>query len=216
MTLDFAEMLAIGAAIFAVLMVGTGNLRFNLFLYSCQTTLVAAVTAAQAGIFNENHLYTLALSIFLLKAIGVAVFLVWILQFICVFVDDGTMLPIPLAMHISIVLMGVAHLLACQLPAAPGGESITGSATAAISLLFTGALFMLTRKTAISQVIGFLTIENGIYLVALTLAHGMPMMVELGILLDVLVGVMIAGLITFRIQKSFEHIDVSRLTELKD
>lgn len=209
-------MLAIGAAVFAVLMAGTGNLRFNVFLYSCQTTMVAAATYAYAGVLQADHLYALALSIFILKAVGVAIFLIWILKYIHVFVDGGTMLPIPLAMHTSIVLMGVAHLLASQLPAAPGGETVTGSATAAISLLFTGALFMLTRKTAISQVVGFLTIENGIYLVALTLAHGMPMMVELGVLLDVLVGVMIAGLITFRIQKSFEHIDVSQLTELRD
>lgn len=58
--------------------------------------------------------------------------------------------------------------------------------------------------------------ENGIYLFTLAQAHGMPMAVELGILLDVLVGVMVAGVITFRIQKSFEHIDVTRLTDLRD
>jgi hydrogenase-4 membrane subunit HyfE len=51
---------------------------------------------------------------------------------------------------------------------------------------------------------------------ALTQTQGMPMIVEMGVLLDVLVGVMIAGLITFRIKKSFEHIDVSQLTELTD
>jgi hydrogenase-4 membrane subunit HyfE len=59
-------------------------------------------------------------------------------------------------------------------------------------------------------------IENGIYLFTLTQTNGMPMVVEMGILLDVLVGVMICGLILFRIKKNFEHIDVSLLTGLRD
>jgi hydrogenase-4 component E len=87
---------------------------------------------------------------------------------------------------------------------------------AAMSLLFTGVLLMLTRKLAISQIIGFLVMENGIYLFALTQTHGMPMIVEMGILLDVLVGVMITGLLLFNIKKSFEHIDVTQLTDLRD
>jgi hydrogenase-4 membrane subunit HyfE len=58
--------------------------------------------------------------------------------------------------------------------------------------------------------------ENGIYLFALTQTHGMPMIVEMGILLDVLVGVMITGLLLFNIKKSFEHIDVTQLTDLRD
>ncbi|HEY9785710.1 MAG TPA: hypothetical protein V6D17_09935, partial [Candidatus Obscuribacterales bacterium] len=90
------------------------------------------------------------------------------------------------------------------------------TATASISLLFTGLILMLTRRIALSQIVGFLVLENGIYLFALTQTRGMPMVVEMGILLDVLVGVMIAGLLVFRIQKSFEHIDVTQLTELRD
>ena len=58
--------------------------------------------------------------------------------------------------------------------------------------------------------------ENGIYLFTLSKAQGMPMAVELGIILDILVGVMIAGVIVFKIQKSFEHIDVTLLKDLKD
>ncbi|HNN63938.1 MAG TPA: hypothetical protein PKH78_12890, partial [Candidatus Obscuribacter sp.] len=77
-------------------------------------------------------------------------------------------------------------------------------------------LLMLTRRAALSQIVGFLVIENGIYLFAITQTHGMPMLVEMGLLLEVLVGVMISGLLLFNIKKSFEHIDVSQLTELKD
>jgi hydrogenase-4 component E len=150
------------------------------------------------------------------KAIGIPLFLNWIIRRINVESDPGTFLAAPLAMHLSIILMGGSYLLASQLPGLmTDGDSRFG-ATAAMSLLFTGILLMLTRKFALSQIIGFLILENGIYLFALTQTQGMPMIVEMGILLDVLVGVMIAGLLTFRIKKSFEHIDVSQLTELKD
>ncbi len=75
---------------------------------------------------------------------------------------------------------------------------------------------MLTRRLAISQVIGFLVLENGIFLYALTQTHGIPLMVEMGIVLDVLVGVMIAGVVIFRLNRSFEHIDVTKLRGLKE
>ncbi len=75
---------------------------------------------------------------------------------------------------------------------------------------------MLSRKIAVSQIIGFLVLENGIYLFALTQTHGMPLIIEMGLLLELLAIVMLSGLIAFRIKKSFEHIDVSRLTELRE
>jgi hydrogenase-4 component E len=158
----------------------------------------------------------IALAICVLKAVGIPIFLNWIIKRINVEKDPGTFLAAPLAMHLSILLMGGSYLLAAQLPGlVTDGDSRFG-ATAAMSLLFTGVLLMLTRKFALSQILGFLVIENGIYMFALTQTQGMPMIVEMGVLLDVLVGVMIAGLITFRIKKSFEHIDVSQLTELTD
>ena len=86
----------------------------------------------------------------------------------------------------------------------------------AVSLLLIGMLLMLTRRLAISQVIGFLVLENGIFLYALTQTHGIPLMVEMGIVLDVLVGVMIAGVVIFRLNRSFEHIDVTQLRGLKE
>jgi hydrogenase-4 component E len=59
-------------------------------------------------------------------------------------------------------------------------------------------------------------LENGIFLYALTQTHGMPLMVEMGVLLDVLVGVMLAGLVIFRLNRSFEHIDVTQLRGLRE
>ncbi|MCA9802073.1 MAG: hypothetical protein KC777_08810 [Cyanobacteria bacterium HKST-UBA02] len=213
---SFSEAVALLAAILSILMVGSGNLRTNLLAYALSTGAIALVAGLRAGILGESHLLLIALAMVAIKALWVPWFLSRILSRIKVYFDPGTVLAIPIAMHTGIVLMGVSYLLAGRLPLPVDGDQVTGSITASISLLFTGALFMLTRKTAVSQVVGFLTMENGIFLFALTMARGMPLIVEMGVLLDVLVAVMIAGLITFKIQKSFEHIDVTKLTDLRE
>lgn len=216
MTMSLPEFLSIGAAVVAILMLGSGQLRFNLLTYSLQTLFVAGVTVLHALHGSGFLLTAVSIAIVVLKGVGIPVFLSWVIKRIDARSDPGTFLPIPLSMHASIVLFGLAHLLAIGLPAAPQSVGGSGDATGAISLLFSGIVFMLTRRAALSQIIGFLTLENGIYLFALTQTHGMPMMVEMGVLLDLLAAVMIAGLITFRIKKSFEHIDVSQLTGLRD
>lgn len=218
MILTLPDFFAVGAVIFAIFMSGTIQLRTNLLLYAVQTFLVGIVTAAFYIASHENHYLYLSLAIILVKSGGISLFLAWVLRRINVFRDGATYLPIPIAMHICILMLGIAHFLADRLPPPPDQSTMlqVGSAESGIALVLIGTLFMLTRKTAISQIIGFLTMENGIYLFTLAQAHGMPMAVELGILLDVLVGVMVAGVITFRIQKSFEHIDVTRLTDLRD
>ncbi len=214
--MSYPELFAIASAVMAILMIGSGRLRINLLFYAFQTVFASAVTASCGLVSGDHQLYSIGLAILLVKAIGVSAFIAWITKRIGVTSDPGTLIPVPLSMHASIVFLVVAHLLASQLPHLKGQDHSLGGATAAISLLLTGTLFMLARKVAVSQIIGFLTMENGIYLFALTQTRGMPMMVELGILLDVLVVVMIAGLIIFRIKRSFEHIDVTLLTELKE
>jgi hydrogenase-4 component E len=112
--------------------------------------------------------------------------------------------------------LGISYLLAQRLPNLSNLDDAAMGATAAFALLFMGMMLMVSRRLAISQVIGFLVIENGIFMYQLTQTHDMPFIVEMGILLDVLVAVMIAGLFLVRIKMSFEHIDVTQLTNLKD
>jgi hydrogenase-4 component E len=210
------EFVVIGAAIVAVLMAGSSHVRVNLYYYSFQTFLIAGATALAAHTRQENGLYIIAIVIALLKAIGVPYFMSRIMDKVNITSETSMIMPAPLAMHFSIALMGVAYLCTQGLPVPPDGSRGWPGATAAISLVLTGMMLMLTRRVAVSEIIGFLVIENGIYTFALIQTQHMPLIVEMGIMLDVLVGVMIAGLLVFSIQKSFEHIDVAQLTELKD
>jgi len=86
---------------------------------------------------------------------------------------------------------------------------------AAVALLLTGAFLMVSRRKALMQVIGLLVLENGIFLAALTTTFGMPLVIEIGIFFDLLMGVLLMGLFVFRIRDTFEHLDVSKLRRLR-
>jgi hydrogenase-4 component E len=87
---------------------------------------------------------------------------------------------------------------------------------ASFSTMFTGFLTLTTRKKAITQVVGYLTLENGIFIFGLLLLEAMPLLVEMGVLLDLFVGVFVMGIILNRIQETFSSLDTTRLTSLKE
>ncbi len=87
---------------------------------------------------------------------------------------------------------------------------------ASIATLMTGFLILTTRRKAISQVIGYLVLENGIFIFGLLLAEAMPIMVEAGALLDLLVGIFVMGIVINQISREFSSLDTSLLTSLKE
>jgi hydrogenase-4 component E len=86
----------------------------------------------------------------------------------------------------------------------------------AMSTVIIGLLVLTTRIKAITQVVGYLMLENGIYAFGLTLAERVPLLVELGVLLDVFVGVFVMGIVVFHINREFDSLSSARLTELRD
>ena len=108
-----------------------------------------------------------------------------------------------------------AVALARTLPLLPE-HSGTLLVPGAIASMFTGFILLIGRAKAISQVCGYLILENGIYLFGLLLIHSTPLLVESGILLDVTVGVFIIGIIVDRIQRAFDTLDTRKLTTLRE
>jgi len=86
---------------------------------------------------------------------------------------------------------------------------------AAVSLILTGAFLMVSRKKALMQMLGLLVLENGIFLAALITTFGMPLVIEIGIFFDILIGLLLMGIFTFRISDTFDHLDVSKLRRLR-
>jgi hydrogenase-4 component E len=215
MPVTIYEIIGIMSAFIAVLMLGSKNVSLQLFMFSLQIWLLAIETAIFAFQYNHPHFYIIALTLLLQRAILVPLFLNGIARRIQVLRDPGMILPAPLTMHISVALFGLSFFVAQHLPMPAPGSIVIATATASISHLFSGLVMMLTRRLALSQIIGFLTLENGVYLFALSQTNGLPLLIEMAVFVDILGAVMIGGVLIFSINKSFEHIDVSKLKELK-
>lgn len=110
---------------------------------------------------------------------------------------------------------GLAFLLARRLPLQAGNLG-TLFVPASIMALFTGFLLLTTRKRALLQVVGYLVLENGVYLFSLLLVKEMPLLVESGVLLDLVVGIFVMGLVINHITSAFDSQDTHRLAHLKD
>jgi hydrogenase-4 component E len=209
------EVIGILSAVIAVLMLGSKNVTLQLSLFAGQIWLLAGETAYFAYQHNHPHFYIIAFTLVLQRAIVVPLFLDGIARRIKVLRDPGLILPAPLTMHLSVLLFGLSFFVAQHLPLPAPGSIVIATATASISHLFSGLVMMLTRRLALSQIIGFLTLENGVYLFALSQTNGLPLLMEMAVFVDILGAVMIGGVLIFSINKSFEHIDVTRLKELK-
>lgn len=85
-----------------------------------------------------------------------------------------------------------------------------------LATLMIGFIVLTTRRKALTQVVGYLILENGIFLFGLTQTESVPFLIELGVLLDVFVGVFIMGIVVFHINREFDSLDSTRLTELSD
>jgi hydrogenase-4 component E len=118
------------------------------------------------------------------------------------------------------VLSGVAAFLISlevasrlPLPARPMSDLLV---PAALATMFVGLLMIVSRKKALSQALGYLVFENGIYIFGVAVAYEAPALVEMGVLLDVFVAVFVMGIIVFHIAREFDSIDTTRLATLKE
>jgi hydrogenase-4 component E len=129
--------------------------------------------------------------------------------------DVETLINIPTTMLAGLLLVILAFNVAQPVSALAGTitKGTLGIALAAVLLSF---LMMITRSKAVPQVIGFLAMENALFFAATAATYGMPMVVELGIALDVLVGVVILGVFFFQIRERFDSLDIRHLEKLKE
>ena len=184
-------------------------------LFAAQGMVLFLATSLVAALTAQSHLYwsagvTLLLKVFLLP---------WILHRLIrrlnVKWDVETLLNIPTTMLVGIVLVILAFNLAAPISQLAGTvtRSTLGIALACVLLSF---LMMITRSKAVPQVVGFLSMENGLFFAATAAVYGMPMVVELGVALDVLVAALILGVFIFQIRERFDSVDTRHLEKLKE
>jgi hydrogenase-4 component E len=172
-------------------------------------------TATVAFATGQQHLYWSAGITFALKVVLLPWILHRLIRRLNVKWDIETLLNVPTMMLVGIGLVVFAFNLA--LPISEFSRSIArGTLGIALACVLMSFLMMITRSKAVPQVIAFLAMENGLFFAATSATYGMPMVVELGIALDVLVGMVILGVFLFQIRERFDSVDTRHLEKLKE
>jgi hydrogenase-4 component E len=184
-------------------------------LFAWQGVVLSLSTFIVAYTTGQVHLYVSGIITVALKVIALPWILYRLIHRLNVRWDVETLINIPTTMLIGIALVIFAFNLAQPISqlASTVTRATLGIAMACVLLSF---LMMITRRKAVPTVIGFLAMENGLFFAATSATYGMPMVVELGIALDVLVGVLIFGVFFFQIRETFDSLDIHHLERLKD
>jgi hydrogenase-4 component E len=209
------DLLAALMLLMAFAMLAQRRLMALIGLFALQGALLAANTAVVAWSTGQAHLWWSAGLTALLKAVLLPLVLHRLAVRLEVDRDVEPLINVPTTLLVGIVLVVIAFNLA--LPIAELSGTITrGTLGIAMAAVLLSLLMMITRRRAIPQVIGFLALENGLFFAATGATYGMPMVVELGIALDVLVGVFVFGIFFFRIRETFDSLDVRNLEKRRD
>jgi len=178
----------------------------------------AALVAASflLGYVTDNHeLYVSGALTLVLKVIFIPWMLHRVIRKLNVRWDVETLLNVPTTMLVGIGLVILAFSLA--LPVSRLSDALAGGSLGiALACILLSFMMMITRSKAVPQVIGFLSMENGLIFAATAVTNGMPMIVEFGVALDVLVGVLILGVFMFQIREKFDTLDIHNLEALKE
>jgi hydrogenase-4 component E len=209
------NLLAAFLLLLAFAMLSQRRILSLIHLFAWQGVALAASTLIVAYSTGQTHLYFSAALTVLLKVILIPWVLHRLIDQLQVRWDVETLINIPATMLIGIGLVIFAFALAA--PISEMANTLTratlGIAMASILLSF---LMMIVRRKAVPQVIGFLAMENGLFLAATSATYGMPLVVELGVALDVLVGTFIFGIFFFHIREQFDSLDIRHMEKLKE
>lgn len=182
-------------------------------LFSAQCAVMTSQVLAMAYVNNSGEACVVALLVFAIKVLAIPYALFWITEHLNAPRDvQASLTPARSAFLIAGLIL--LSFFAVQPYARELGVH-EDMLAASVALVLTGAFLMVSRKKALMQVVGLLVMENGIFLAALTTTFGMPLVIEIGVFFDLLMGVLLMGIFVFRIRDTFEHLDVSKLRKLR-
>jgi hydrogenase-4 component E len=197
-----------------LLLVVQRMLLTSIRIFALQSLMLAAIATVVAYYNSATHVYVIAVLTIIGKVLLLPRLLNRLVRRINIVQEIEPLLNAPTSMLICGGLTLLGYIVARPFTTL---EKLGNNTLAiAITLLLTGFFLMFNRRKAITQVLGLLTVENGVMLAAVALTtYGMPLVVELGIFFDVMVAVMVLGILVYRIRESFASMDTSKLSRLK-
>jgi hydrogenase-4 component E len=203
--------LALGTAF---LLIARRDLRGQVRLFAAQSFFVASLAGVIAVFALSAELFAVALGLGLLKGLIIPAILNRAVSRIGVQRAVAPYLGTPAALFVSGVLVAIAFYVMAPITASIPLPT-AGAVPVAFSGVLIGAFITVIRRRALTQILGFLMLENGIFLLALLATYGVPFIVEIGVFLDVLVAVLIMEVFIYRIKENFDSIETGEMGRLK-
>ena len=210
---DVAHLLAGSLVLASFMMLYQDRLYALLNVYALHAAALALSVAWQAFVQHAPHLYVTALIALVFKAIVVPVALHRIIIRLGIHREVETAVGVGLTMIAGIGLVALSMVV--MLRVTPGADALAREDLAfALSVVLLGLLIMVTRRNAVSQVVGFMSLENGLVLAA-TAAKGMPLVVEISVAFSILIAFIVIGIFLFRIRERFDTVDLQALHDFR-
>lgn len=214
LTFDIAHFLAGGMVVVSFLLLYQDRLYALLNVYAIHALVLALAVGWQAHAQSAPHLYVTAAIALLFKAIIVPLTLHRIIERLGIHRTLEPVVGVGMTMLAGVGLTALAILV--MLPVTAASEALVREDLAfALAVVLLGLLIMITRYNAVSQVVGFMSLENGLILAA-TVARGMPLVVEISVAFSVLIALIVIGVFLFRIRERFDSVDMITLDRFRE
>jgi hydrogenase-4 component E len=211
LALDVAHLFAGGLVLVSVMLLYQDRMTGLINTFALHALVVSMSVAWQAYIQNAPHLYITAAIALVIKAVVIPIALRRMVVRLGIHRTIEPVVSIGLTMLAAIGLIALSIMVMLPITA-QAGTLAREDLSFALSVILLGLLMMISRRNAVSQVIGFMSIENGLILAA-TGAKGMPLVVEISVAFSILVALIVIGIFLFRIRERFETVDIHLLHE---
>jgi len=211
------DILAAAILVTAFLVVSSRSLVFYIRLFALQSFLLGTVAFLVVLGYGQTHILIAALLTIVIKAVAIPVVLARVIERIGVHkeVDFSVNITVSLLLCGGMVILADSVAQSILEAQRSGAPAVSRVLSVSIAMMLIGLFIMTTRKKAVTQIVGLLTMENGVFLSGLSITYGMPLIVEVGIFFDILVAVLILGVFIFRINRTFESISIDSLRSLR-
>jgi hydrogenase-4 component E len=196
-----------------ILILGASQVYRAIYAVAAQSVFLGIAGAVLAAATGNPHLWAIAGITIAIKAIALPWLLLRVVKQIEVRLEIDAVIPI----SVTLVIAGAIVVLSFYLAASLGSvrQSITGDALpVGVALMLLGVLVMVSRRKALTQMVGLFAAENGIFFTAMAVSQGMPLIIEIGVILDVILGALVMGILVLRVRSSVDA-DIADLEELR-
>lgn len=196
-----------------ILILGAGQLYRAIYAVAAQSVFIGIAGAVLGAATGNPDLWVIAGITIAIKAIFLPWLLLRVVKRVGIRLEIEPVIPISVTLVIAAIIVVLSFYLAASLGTVR--QAITGNALpVGVALMLLGVLVMVSRRKALTQMVGLFASENGIFFTAMAVSQGMPLIIEIGVILDVILGALVMGILVLRVRSSVDA-DIADLDQLR-